>query len=523
MGQPFAIHSLPASTLRLEFSDATRTRFYRSDVWETAVTVAVSSGTTTNVPIIWNLPGVTGVSPGFGPTMGGTSVAVTGSGLLNAEGVTFGGVAGTGMVVVDDSHLTVTTPAGASLQAPIVVTTPVGVSPVVPTVFFAFTDSSVVAGIPAGVADVSNFKPGVVKCYQVTGRAGVPQGAVGVTLNVTASLPNGAGHVRVYPDSDNNGATPPPAVSTVNFEAGRDVANSTTIALPDSGRVCAYSVGGTMSRLILDVESYTLPNSGIVLTTPAKLIDTRSQSWYHVGPVNGPVQPLTDYEVQVTGNAGVPVGATAVMVNITVVDTNSPGHLRMWAADQDMPNTSVVNYAPETKANSQIVALSADGKLKFRSFTWVPTSVSPVQVLIDVTGYIEEDSDFVATTPTTIVETRPAYTPAGLPAGPLTQKTVYPLTLDTTVVPAGATAVVLNVTAVQPTNFGHIRVYPDTNGLGTTTPPVMSNINFIPGRDIPNMVIVQLPQGRTIDFYTAYAGTGRTDLKVDLIGYIKAP
>jgi len=450
-------------------------------------------------------------------------VTVTGTSFTGATGVTFGGVAGTSLNVVSDTQLTVTTPAGTSLQAPVVVTTPLGVSPVVPTVFFAYTDSSVVAGIPAGIADVSNFTPGVVRCYQVTGKAGVPTGAVGVTLNVTASLPNAPGHVRVYPDYLNNGASPAPLVSTVNFEAGRDVANSTTIALPENGKVCVYSVGGTMSRMILDVESYTLPGSGMELVTPEKLVDTRSQSWYHAGPITGPVEPMTDYTVQVTGNAGVPEGAVAVMVNITVVDTNFPGHLRMWASDQPMPNTSVVNYAPETKANSQIVALSASGELTFRSFSWVPTTMSPVQVLIDVTGYITAGSDFTATTPTTIVETRPAYTPVGLPAGPLTQRTVYPLALDTSVVPAGATAVVLNVTVVQPTNFGHIRVYPDTNGLGTTTPPIMSNINFIPGRDIPNMVIVQLPPNRTIDFYTAYAGTGRTDLKVDLIGYIGAP
>ena len=128
-----------------------------------------------------------------------------------------------------------------------------------------------------------------------------------------------------------------------------------------------------------------------------------------------------------------------------------------------------------------------------------------------------------ATTPTTVVETRPAYTPVGLPGAPLTPNTIYPLHLtDTALVPAGATAVVLNVTVVQPTNFGHIRVYPDTNGSGTTPAPVMSNINFIPGRDIPNLVIVQLPADRTIDFYTSYAGIGHTDLKVDLIGYISA-
>jgi hypothetical protein len=298
------------------------------------------------------------------------------------------------------------------------------------------------------------------------------------------------------------------------------VANSTTISLPTDGKVCAYGVGGTLSRLILDVEGYILPGSGITLITPEKLVDTRSQVSYHVGPIIGPVEPMTDYTVQVAGVGSVPVGATAVMVNITVVDTNTPGHLRMWASDQAMPNTSVVNYAPETKANSQIVALGADGKIKFRSFSYVPTSVSPVQILIDVTGYITAGSDFTATVPTKLVETRPSYGIVGPIPGALTSQVVYPVAVDTSVVPAGATAVVLNVTAVQPTNFGHIRVYPDTNGLGTTTPPIMSNLNFIPGRDIPNMVIVQLPADRKIDFYTVLGGNGRTDLVVNIIGYI---
>jgi hypothetical protein len=181
----------------------------------------------------------------------------------------------------------------------------------------------------------------------------------------------------------------------------------------------------------------------------------------------------------------------------------------------------VVNFAPETKANSQIVALSADGKITFRSFSYVPTSVSPVQVLIDVTGYITAGSSFVATTPTKLIETRPAYGIVGPISGSLAPSTVYPVPVDTSVVPAGATAVVLNVTAVRPSNYGHIRVYPDTNGLGTTPPPTMSSLNFIPGRDIPNMVIVQLPADRRIDLYTAYSGPGRTDLVVNIVGYIK--
>jgi len=485
-------------------------------------------GNGTYAPLYWELspdflPTIDKISPGYGPTAGGTPVTIRGYALTDVTSVTFGGVEGTSLNVVHDTQLKVATPAGVDATAPVVLHTASGSSHWTKDQFFAYTDGSVMAGIPAGVVDVSNFTPGVVRCYQVAGRGGVPWGAVGVTLNVTASLPNAPGHVRIYPDSSNYGFTLPPAVSTVNFEVGRDVANSTTISLPWGGKVCAYGVGGTLSRLILDVEGYTLPGSGITLITPEKLIDTRSQPWYHVGSINGPVQPMTDYKVQVGGVGTVPADAVAVIANITVVDTNFPGHLRMWASDQDMPNTSVVNYAPETKANSQIVALSADGEITFRSFSWAPTTMSPVQVLIDVTGYITAGSDFTATTPTKIVETRPAYGIVGPISGALTPGVVYPVPVDTSVVPAGATAVVLNVTAVQPTNIGHIRVYPDTNGVGTTTPPNTSNLNFIPGRDIPNMVIVQLPEDRTIDFYTAYAGFGSTDLVVNIIGYVTAP
>jgi len=83
--------------------------------------------------------------------------------------------------------------------------------------------------------------------------------------------------------------------------------------------------------------------------------------------------------------------------------------------------------------------------------------------------------------------------------------------------------VVLNVTAVSPTAFGNLRVYPDTNGLGTTAPPLASNLNYIPGRAIPNMVIVQIPADRKIDFYNNQGlSSSRTDLIVDVIGYIAA-
>jgi IPT/TIG domain len=56
-------------------------------------------------------PIVTSISPNFGSIGGGTFVQVTGSGFTNAMIVTFGGVSGTFLNVIDDGRLTVFSPA----------------------------------------------------------------------------------------------------------------------------------------------------------------------------------------------------------------------------------------------------------------------------------------------------------------------------------------------------------------------------------------------------------------------------
>jgi hypothetical protein len=56
-------------------------------------------------------PLVTSVSPSRGPVGGGTVVTITGSGFTGATAVRFDGLAGAGLVVLDDNTLRVTTPA----------------------------------------------------------------------------------------------------------------------------------------------------------------------------------------------------------------------------------------------------------------------------------------------------------------------------------------------------------------------------------------------------------------------------
>lgn len=83
------------------------------------------------------------------------------------------------------------------------------------------------------------------------------------------------------------------------------------------------------------------------------------------------------------------------------------------------------------------------------------------------------------------------------------------------VVPAGATGVVLNVTAVRAAAPGFISVTPGGT-LGTT-----SNLNFLAGEITPNAVTVPLSSDGAITIvYTAAAGTGAdVDVLVDLVGY----
>jgi Bacterial Ig-like domain (group 3) len=79
-------------------------------------------------------------------------------------------------------------------------------------------------------------------------------------------------------------------------------------------------------------------------------------------------------------------------------------------------------------------------------------------------------------------------------------------------VPAsGVTAVVMNVTATNPTASSYVTVYPDGQSR-----PAVSNLNFTAGETIPNLVIVPVGSDGKVDFYNP---SGSVNLLADLAGY----
>jgi uncharacterized protein (DUF1501 family) len=82
-------------------------------------------------------------------------------------------------------------------------------------------------------------------------------------------------------------------------------------------------------------------------------------------------------------------------------------------------------------------------------------------------------------------------------------------------VPAsGCTAVVVNVTSVEPTAAMYFTVYP-----GSTARPLSANLNGGPGRPVPNLVVMGVGDDGRIEVFNSH---GETHCVVDVFGYFTA-
>ena len=86
------------------------------------------------------------------------------------------------------------------------------------------------------------------------------------------------------------------------------------------------------------------------------------------------------------------------------------------------------------------------------------------------------------------------------------------LTISVPSLPAGSTAVVLNVTVTSTTAQSFLTVWP----AGVPRPNA-SNLNWVKGKTVPNLVEVTLGAGNEVSFYNL---AGNADVIVDLEGHV---
>ena len=231
--------------------------------------------------------------------------------------------------------------------------------------------------------------------------------------------------------------------------------------------------------------------------SPVRALDTRAPG--DTGPKVGPGSTIT-----LDLSAVVPTGATAVSVNVTAVDPTIATFLTVWPSGAPKPDTSNVNVvAKQVRPNAVIVGLGAGRSIS------IFNNAGSVHVVVDVMGYMT--AGFTGITPVRLLDTRgPNDSGPPLGAGATTSLTVAGAA-GAAGVPSSASAVVLNVTAVSPTVGGYLTVWP-TGGPKPST----SNLNFVAGDVVPNLVTVGVGAGGQVSIFNF---AGATHVVVDIMGW----
>ena len=115
------------------------------------------------------------------------------------------------------------------------------------------------------------------------------------------------------------------------------------------------------------------------------MIDTRpTGTAFYGGPA---LSGGTDRLFTLTGHCGVPSGALAVSLNVTVTQSDAPGDLRLYSAAVSTPVVSTINYsAGQTRANNAVTVLSSGGGLAVHCDQAAWTTV---HFVVDVNGYFQ--------------------------------------------------------------------------------------------------------------------------------------
>ncbi|HET7820467.1 MAG TPA: hypothetical protein VFL10_02995 [Ornithinibacter sp.] len=224
---------------------------------------------------------------------------------------------------------------------------------------------------------------------QVTGKAGVPATIGSVTLNVTVVTPTAAGWLAVTPTDPGAGKA---KTSSLNFTAGRTIANAVTTSLSPTGTVDLRLSVGSTAHVVVDVLAWTVAGTPTVTGSlaprePVRLLDTRTGNW---AP---PVEP--------GGVRSLWAGGGATVLNITAVGAQRSGFVTVSAEGAGTPNIAQLTV-PVSVARAALVVVPAglNGNVRV-----TVSSTSSMHLVVDQVATIVQPTtaDAGPAAPTTVV------------------------------------------------------------------------------------------------------------------------
>jgi hypothetical protein len=179
----------------------------------------------------------------------------------------------------------------------------------------------------------------------------------GLVLNVTAVDADEPGFVRFWTPG-----TPMPATSNLNVSTPDAVPNMVVVK-PDANGCIAVNTNIDLVDLVFDVSGKFVDATGSAFTgqAPVRMLDTRNGT-------GAPAHSVAAWQTVTLDLSGqIPVGTTAVVLNVTVTQPTGTGYVTVWPADQPIPATSNLNFVPfQTVPNLVVAPVSADGKVKLQ-------------------------------------------------------------------------------------------------------------------------------------------------------------
>lgn len=338
----------------------------------------------------------------------------------------------------------------------------------------------------------------------VGGVGGIPATASAVVMNVTVTGATLPGYLTAFPW----GAAPPTAANLV-FLPGQTVPNLVTVSVGAGGAVAFFSSAGKV-HVVADVVGYYDDGTGagdlFHPTTPARVLDSRTDTggWAGKALGQGEARDLT-----VAGVGEVPPDASAVVMNVTATGPSRGSYLQAYPTGATQPVTAnLVFAAGETVPNLVVVGTGESGQVRLFN------QLGDVHVVIDVVGWFDAapgGSRFHPIGPTRMIDNRSG---VGGYTGPWLADTWRAVGLgDGATVPAGATGVVVNVTATNASDPTFLALYP-----GGLPNPGTANVLVDRGETVPNLVMVGMGDGAV----TVYNQLGAVDVVGDVAGYFTA-